>query len=104
MRIGVHDSEKKRDQAVIVNIEIEMLSLPAGRTDNIGDTLDYETVINDVRAIAQSGHVHLVEHFAEKIAASCLRHEKAAAATVRVEKPEVFSDATVGVEIRRARS
>lgn len=103
MRIGVHEREKKRNQSIIVNIEIELQPVTAGQTDNIRDTLDYETVINDVRSIAQTGHVHLVEHFAEKIAAVCLRHEKAAATTVRVEKPAAFKDITVGVEIKRTR-
>lgn len=104
MRIGIYDCEKNELQPVIVNLEIELLPITAGQTDDIGDTLDYETVINDVRAIAKAGHIHLAEHFAEKIAAACFRHKKAAATTVRVEKPEIIKNATVGVEIRRARS
>jgi len=74
--------------------------------DGIGDRLAnvvcYEEVVSGIRALVEKGHLNLVETLAEQIAALCLRDSRVRIARVRVEKLDVFADATsVGVEIER---
>jgi dihydroneopterin aldolase len=64
--------------------------------------VDYEQVANQIRAIVAAGHVRLVETLAERIAEACLADGRVLLARIRVEKLDIFPDATsAGVEIER---
>ena len=55
-----------------------------------------------IRKIVATGHINLVETLAELIADRCLEDPRVKKVKVRVEKMDVFADATsVGVEIER---
>lgn len=102
MFIGVHEHEKKKPQPVVVNVEAHTTPPSDWRSDKIADILNYELIVSAIRDTAGSGHIHLVETFAEKIAHFCLKLPQASAVTVRVEKPEIFDFMdSVGVEIFR---
>lgn len=92
--VGVYDHERVKPQRVRINLDLEVIgSGPSGE--------DGAAVI---RAIVGQGHITLVETIAERIAARCLEDARVRAATVRVEKLDVFPDAaSVGVEIERRR-
>ncbi|MGA9014613.1 MAG: dihydroneopterin aldolase, partial [Acetobacteraceae bacterium] len=77
---------------------------PVGR-DELVRVVDYEKLADCVRSIVSSGHVRLVETLAERIAEICLQDSRVHLARVRVEKLDVFMDATsAGVEIERRQS
>ena len=77
---------------------------PVGR-DELVRVVDYEKLADCVRVIVASGHVRLVETLAERIAEVCLQDRRVHLARVRVEKLDVFADATsAGVEIERRQS
>jgi 7,8-dihydroneopterin aldolase/epimerase/oxygenase len=76
---------------------------PVGR-DELSRVVDYEKVADTVRSIVGSGHVRLVETLAERIAQACLVDPRVQLARIRVEKLDIFADATsAGVEIERRR-
>jgi dihydroneopterin aldolase len=102
MRIGVFDVEKKAPQKVRINIEVEPLIWPVN-SDDIKDTVSYSGLLDAVRECLSGPHIHLVETVAEKIAGECLSRFKIRKIKVRVEKLEIFSFATPGVEIVRVR-
>ena len=122
-RIGVHPHEHLGPQRVRINVDLTVedegaravtgdgvaaLSRPpVGRPvgqDELSRVVDYEAVADAVRAIVAAGHVRLVETLAERIAEVCLVDRRVAAARVRVEKLDIFPDATsVGVEVERRR-
>jgi dihydroneopterin aldolase len=78
------------------------LSRPRVGRDELSRVVDYEKVADTVRAIVASGHVRLVETLAERIAEACLTDRRVHVARVRVEKLDIFADATsAGVEIER---
>ncbi len=114
--IGVHAHEHAAPQRVRINLDLAvaddgggMMSRPAvGRPalghDELGRVVDYEAIVNGVRALVAGGHVQLVETLAERIAELCLADARVQAARVRVEKLDVFADATsAGVEVERRR-
>lgn len=102
--IGVHAHEKHSKQPLIIDVEIELSASRNFESEKIGDTINYEAVVTHAQTIAESGHVFLVETFAERLAAACLSEQHAQAIKVRIEKPRAFpSAAAAGVEITRRR-
>jgi dihydroneopterin aldolase len=108
-RIGVHPHEHAAPQRVRINLDLaveddgaEPLSRqPVGR-DELARVVDYEKLAECVRTIVAIGHVRLVETLAERIAEACLADRRVHLARIRVEKLDVFADATsAGVEIER---
>lgn len=99
--IGVHGFEKDGPQRVRINLD---LAVREGSEigDDIANVVCYEGIVSGIRALVGEGHVNLVETLAERIAAMCLEDARVRVARVRVEKLDVFPDATsVGVEIER---
>ena len=107
--IGVHPHELAAPQRVRINIDLSveddgarpLSRRPVGR-DVLSRVVDYEALADQVRAIVMAGHVRLVETLAERIAEACLTDRRVHLARIRVEKLDVFADATsAGVEIER---
>jgi dihydroneopterin aldolase len=107
--IGVHAHEHAAPQRVRINVDLgveddgalPLSRRPVGR-DELARVVDYEKVAEMVRAIVGGGHVRLVETLAERIAESCLADRRVHLARIRVEKLDIFADATsAGVEIER---
>ena len=103
--IGVHRHEKRRRQPVRINIDLTVKESSQPLDDRVGNVVDYETLVEGVRALLEAGHINLVETLAEKIAGLALFDNRVLSARVRVEKLQVMKDAeSVGVEIERRRS
>lgn len=108
-QIGVYAHEHGKAQRVRLNLDLHVsdpqasnMSRPAVGADDLSRVVDYDTVMNAVRQIISTGHVQLVETLAERVAEACLQDQRVRSAKVRVEKLDVFADASsVGVEIER---
>jgi 7,8-dihydroneopterin aldolase/epimerase/oxygenase len=102
--IGVHGHERRARQRVRVNLTLDVASSAKAAADALVGVVDYETIVDGIRRIAEEGHINLVETLAERIADLALADRRVLAATVRVEKIDVFADvASVGVELTRRR-
>ncbi|HTW71114.1 MAG TPA: dihydroneopterin aldolase [Acetobacteraceae bacterium] len=107
--IGVYPHEETAKQRVRINVDLGVeddgaraLSRARVGRDELSRVVDYEKVVAAVRAIVAAGHVRLVETLAERIAEACLADPRVHLARVRVEKLDIFADATsAGVEIER---
>jgi dihydroneopterin aldolase len=107
--IGVHAHEHAANQRIRVNLDLTIpddaggnLSRPAVGQDDLSRVVDYEAIVNRIRAIVAAGHVQLVETLAERLAETCLMDPRVSLVCVRVEKLDVFADAaSAGVEIER---
>jgi dihydroneopterin aldolase len=99
--IGVYDHEHGRRQQLVIDATLELEPTPVER---LADTINYETVGEAARAIAEEGHVGLVETFAERLALALLADPRVRRCTVRIEKPGALGDAAAaGCEIVLAR-
>jgi dihydroneopterin aldolase len=110
-RIGVLPHEQRAPQRVRINVDLgveddgarPLSRQPVGR-DELTRVVDYGKLAEQVRGIVASAHVRLVETLAERIAEACLLDRRVHLARVRVEKLDIFADATsAGVEIERRR-
>lgn len=105
MQIGVYESEHGRTQKVRINVELDAIDRDVSAVDELESVVCYQQVVDDIKAVADEGHVKLVETLAERIAKSALQHADVHAAKIRVEKLEAVKDASaVGIEIIRQRS
>ena len=100
--IGVHRHEQDGKQRVRVNLDLTVEDQVDGVGDKLANVVSYEDIVLNLRALADAGHISLVETLAERIADLCLVDPRVQLARVRVEKLDVFADAaSVGVEIER---
>ncbi len=100
--IGVHPHEYEGTQPIFIDVRLDMGDTPPPADDRLGETIDYEAIANQAKALAKEGHVQLVETLAERLAAWCLQDARVAAVTVRIEKPNALAAAdAAGVEITR---
>ena len=81
---------------------------PAGaaRSDDLHDTVDYGTLVDQVRSAVANDPVDLIETLAQRIADVCLRNDQVADVEVTVHKPHAPIQATfedVALTINRSR-
>jgi len=102
-KIGLHQHERIANQRIRINLDLAIADL--GEIDDDYDkVVCYGELVTGVRHVVGAGHVNLVETLAERIAAMCLADPRVLSARVRVEKLDVFPEASsVGVEIERHR-
>ncbi|MBS0633106.1 MAG: dihydroneopterin aldolase [Verrucomicrobia bacterium] len=104
---GIFPEENKRGQHFAATLELELPLAPAGRSDDIGQAVNYCDVQAITREIMEGPPRGLIETLAEQIAAALLaRFPTVSAVTVEVLKPEppvTFDFAGVAVRIRRER-
>ena len=100
--IGVYDHEHGARQPLIIDVELDVA---ASHCEELGDTVNYETILQAAQAIAAEGHIDLVETFAERLAQACFDDGRVTRARVRVEKPLALAPhaAAAGVEITAVR-
>jgi len=102
--IGIHDHEQDTPQRLRVNVDLTLAD--AGPVhEKIVNTISYDDIVADLKAIVAAGHVRLVETLADRIGDHLISDARVAMARVRVEKLDAFADTTsVGVEIERLNS
>ena len=107
--LGTHGAlpdERARPQPFEVDLDVEADLGPAGRSDDLADTLDYGELARAVVAVVSGERFTLLERLAERIAEVALADGRVRSVTVAVRKlrPPVPADlATAGVRISRAR-
>src|SRR6185369_812446 len=78
--IGVYEHELHRRQPLLVDVELDVA---AGGWRHLADTVNYEHVAEAARRVAASGHIGLVESFAERLAQACFAEPRVLRARVR---------------------
>lgn len=101
--VGVYPHERGRTQPLVVDIELDVAWAGA---DRLADTVNYETLVAAAQAVADEGHIELVELYAEHLAGRCLADPRVTRVRVRVDKPEALAPraAGAGVEITVVRA
>jgi dihydroneopterin aldolase len=67
-RHGLLPEERLRAQPFEVDLDIELDLRAAGRSDALGDTVDYGAIAESVARTVAGEHSDLLEHLAERIA------------------------------------
>ncbi len=104
---GVLDFERRDGQVFVVDLVLGLDTRPAAASDDLARTVDYGTLVSQVRTAVENDPVDLIETLAERIADVCLAPELVEWVDVTVHKPNApitttFSD--VALTIRRSRT
>jgi dihydroneopterin aldolase len=101
--IGIYPREKDVPQSLEISLQIGTSTQSAGRSDEIGDTIDYAAVVGRLRQELAARHFLLLEKLAEYVASLLLEDFRASWVRVSVAKLGVMRDVRrVGVVIERA--
>ncbi len=68
-RIGVYPHEREASQRVRLNFDLDVLAEADPTGEDLAKVVDYDQLIQRIKAVATSGHVGLVEGLAERLAA-----------------------------------
>ncbi|HSV40795.1 MAG TPA: dihydroneopterin aldolase [Nocardioidaceae bacterium] len=104
---GVFDFERREGQTFRVDLVLGLDTRVAAESDTLQDTVDYGTLVAQVKEAIETDPVNLIETLAKRIADVCLADERVQWAEVTLHKPEAPIEATfsdVTLTIRRSRS
>lgn len=100
--IGVYAPEQEKLQRIRINVDLSIDETLPVIDGDLNSVVCYDTVVRKIRTLVESGHIHLVETLAERIADMVLHDRRVRSVRVRVEKLDaVPGTASVGVEIER---
>jgi dihydroneopterin aldolase len=85
-RHGVRQAEREKPQEFKVDVKLDADLAAAGRSDKVGDTVDYRLVYAIAKEVIEGESAQLIETLAGRIADRVLGLEKVASVSVRVTK------------------
>ncbi|HSF37871.1 MAG TPA: dihydroneopterin aldolase, partial [Nocardioides sp.] len=91
---GVFDFEKREGQVFVVDLVLGIDTRPAAASDDLADTVNYGTLVADVKAAVERDPVDLIETVAQRITDVCLLDTRVEWARVTLHKPDAPIDAT----------
>ena len=103
---GVFDFERREGQVFVVDLVLGIDTRPAAASDDLVDTVNYGTLVGDVKAAVERDPVDLIETVAQRITDVCLLDTRVEWARVTLHKPDAPIDATysdVALTITRTR-
>ena len=103
---GVFEHERRDGQEFVIDLVLGVDTRVAARSDDLQDTVDYGTLVDDVRTAVADDPVDLIETLAQRIADVCLRNALVDTVEVTVHKPHAPIQATfedVALTINRSR-
>lgn len=103
---GVFDHERRDGQDFVIDLTLGLDTRPAAANDDLRLTVDYGSLVAQVKAAVENDPVDLIETLAARIADICLTRERVDLATVTVHKPDAPIEATfhdVALTITRKR-
>lgn len=91
---GVFDFERREGQVFVIDLVLGIDTSPAAASDDLRDTVDYGSLVAQVKASVESDPVDLIETLAQRIADVCLLDSRVEWVRVTVHKPDAPIDAT----------
>jgi dihydroneopterin aldolase len=83
---GVLPEEQGRPQPFEVDVELSIDLVPAGRSDALSDTVDYDGLTARIVKIVETGGLSLLEALAARIADACKADPRVVSVVVTVKK------------------
>jgi len=93
---GVFEFEKREGQTFVVDLVLGIDTSPAAASDDLRDTVDYGSLVADVKAAVERDPVDLIETVAQRIADVCLSDDRVQWVRATIHKPDAPIQATFG--------
>jgi dihydroneopterin aldolase len=91
---GVFEHERREGQTFVIDLTLGVDTRAAAASDDLRDTVDYGSLVAQVKAAVESDPVDLIETLAERISGVCLLDDRVEWARVTVHKPDAPIEAT----------
>jgi dihydroneopterin aldolase len=102
--IGIHDFEKKKEQQIKFNIELDIDPSLKVNENDLNTIVNYESIVNKVKLITRKRHYNLLETLAEDIFYNLFMNRNIIKIKLRIEKPEIIRNtSSVGIQIIKKR-
>ena len=102
--IGIHNFEKKKKQRVRFNIEINTDPNLKPNNKDFSSILNYEEVINKIKAQVKKQHHQLLEDLAENIFKLIFHNRIVKKVNLKIEKLDIIKNSeSVGIEFSKKR-
>jgi dihydroneopterin aldolase len=101
-KVGALPGERDSTQPIDFDVELDVDTRPAARTDHLSDAVDYASVYATCKRVAQTGSFALLEALASACLDALFSDPRIAAATIRARKPRLLEGATPEVQLTRA--
>ena len=88
--LGLYPEERINTQDIIISAKLYVDLTVAGQSDDIYDTVDYDSLHRDIAELAKTSGYLLIEKLAEETAKICFKRKLVRACTITVEKPEAL--------------
>lgn len=85
---GVFEHERRDGQLFVIDLTLGVDTAPAAASDDLRDTIDYGSLVDEVTAAVRRDPVDLIETLAARIARVCLLDARVEWARVTVHKPD----------------
>jgi dihydroneopterin aldolase len=103
---GVFEFERTGGQPFVIDLTLGLDTMSAAASDDLRDTVDYGSLVMEVKAAVETDPVDLIETLAQRVAGVCLLDDRVGYAKVTVHKPTAPIQATfadVALTITRKR-
>lgn len=84
---GVFEHERREGQTFLVDVVLGVDTRRAAHSDDLHDTVDYGSLVAQVKAAVESDPVDLIETVAQRVSRVCLLDDRVQWARVTVHKP-----------------
>jgi 7,8-dihydroneopterin aldolase/epimerase/oxygenase len=103
---GVLELERAEGQPFVVDLTLGLDTRSAANSDDLRDTVDYGSLVMEVKAAVETDPVDLIETLAQRVADVCLLDDRVAYAKVTIHKPTApiratFSDVALTITRKR---
>ncbi len=103
-RIGVTEKERSRPQDVSIDIDLDVDLSAAGASDDLNETVDYDTLVAAVAALVRGNECSLLERLATEICDLVAAKNRVRSVTVQVTKNDVpVNEEVSAISVRVAR-
>lgn len=100
--VGIYDFERTQPQPVVMDIEYKITNQVVSSTDDIKDTLNYQTLVDHLKAVAEQSSYNLIETLAARLLDEVDKHFKLDWIKIKLAKTSVIDCAAAcGVEVER---
>ena len=100
--IGIYAKERQGPQPLIMDIEYIIDNNIVANTDDIADTLNYQTLVDHLREVAQASQYQLVETLAQKLLIEVEKNFEVSWVKIRLAKTSAIDCAQYcGVEVEQ---
>ncbi len=107
-RLGIYENERKRGQAVIVDLKIGLDLSSACENDTMADSISYVDLSHIIQDTAKAKEYNLIEHLCKSIADELFRRfPKINSVDIKIHKPVINAEgfngnASVRLQTNRA--